>query len=178
MLTHCARNSPFLRRAPRTPRPAPRPSRQRCSAPPGGQQDELVSFLQLCVDSHYISPGQRNMELFRRGNCCRYGPLGAELKRNLLERWWHSMSSSPAQVFGINTVTSREGCAAGGHEGRFSILQSKDFESVFRQERLSKEKVIQKVRELLQRSSSLRASLFQGLSRFDLHTMLGGRGLA
>lgn len=122
-----------------------------------------MSFLQLCVDSHYISPGQRNVELFQQGSSCSYGPLGLELRRNLLERWWHSMSSSPAQVFGISTVNCSEGNAAGGQEGRFRVVEPKDFEDVFKQEQLSKEKVIQEVRELLQRSSSLRASLFQGV---------------
>lgn len=72
------------------------------------------------------------------------------------------MSSSPAQVFGINTLTCSEGDAAGGQEGRLRVVEPRDFEEVFEQEQLSKEKVIQKVRELLRRSSSLRASLFQG----------------
>lgn len=159
MLTHCARNLPLLRRALRSPQPVVRHPRRRCSAPPGGQQqDEVASFLQLCVDSHYVSPGERNMERFQQGTSCSYGPLGVELKRNLLERWWHSMSSSPLQVFGINTVHS----AAGGQEQRFRVVEAKDFEDVLGQEHLSKEKLVQKVRELLQRSSSLRASLFQG----------------
>lgn len=162
-MTHCARNFPFLYRALRRPSLVGHHPRQRCcSAPPGGQQDEVASFLQLCVDSHYISPGQRNIELFQQGNSCSYGPLGTELKRNLLELWWHSVSSSPAQVFGINTVNSRKDDAAGGQEERFRIVEAKDFEDVCKQEHLSKAKLILKVRELLQRSSSLRASLFQG----------------
>lgn len=174
MLTHCARNFPFLRRALRSLLLVVHQPRRRCSAPPGGQQDEVASFLQLCVDSHYISPGERNLELFQQGNSCSYGPLGMELKKNLLERWWHSMSSSPVQVFGINTVHSRRDSAAGGPEERFRIVEAKDFEDVFSQEHLGKEKVIQKVRELLQRSSSLRASLFQGWL-VCLHMMFRGK---
>lgn len=79
--------------------------------------------------------------------------------------------SSPAQVFGINTVTTRKEPAADGQEDSFSIIKSKDLESVFTQEHLSKEKVIQKVREILEKSSSLRGSLFRGWS-LRLHTLL------
>lgn len=82
------------------------------------------------------------------------------------------MSSSPARVFAINTVNSRGDTAAEAQEDRFSIIRHKDFESVLKKEHLSKEKVIQGVRELLQRSWSLRASLFQGLF-VCLHTVLG-----
>lgn len=162
MFPYCARNFTLHRRTLLRPPLSLHHPRKRCTPPSGGQQDQVVSFLQLCVDSHYISPGQRNIELFQQGNSCSYGPLGMELKRNLLERWWHSLSSSPAQVFGINTINCSEDNAAGG-QGRFRVVEPKDFEDVFKQEQLSKEKVIQKVRELLQRSSSLRASLFQGI---------------
>lgn len=161
MFPYCARNFTLHRRTLLRPPLSLHHPRKRCSPPSGGQQDQVASFLQLCVDSHYISPGQRNIELFQQGNSCSYGPLGTELKRNLLERWWRSMSSSPAQVFGINTINCSEDDAAGG-QGRFRVVEPKDFEDVFKQEQLSKEEVIQKVRELLQRSSSLRASLFQG----------------
>lgn len=137
-------------------------TRKNCSLPRGGQQEQDVTFLQLCVDSHYISPGQRNIELFRHGQSCSYGPLGMKLKRNLLERWWNSMTSSPAQVIGINTIKSSKDNNGAGRQGRFRIVESKDFEDVFKQEQLSKDRVIQKVQELLQRSSSLRESLFQG----------------
>lgn len=85
------------------------------------------------------------------------------------------MNSSPAQVFGIDTVNSRKEIAAGGQEERFRIVEAKDFEDVFNQERLSKEKLIQKIRELLQRSSSLRASLFQGWMVCFAHNVGGIR---
>lgn len=159
MFTYCIRNFILKRQTLSTPplwRPllSPQHTRKHCSVSSDGERDQVVALLQLCVDRHYISPGQRNIELFRQGRSCSYGPLGMELKRNLLEQWWHSVTRSSAQVFGIKT-------AAEG-QGHFRIVESENLEQIFQQKQLSKEEVIQEVRELLQKSPSVRASLFQG----------------
>ncbi|XP_034542898.1 DNA polymerase subunit gamma-2, mitochondrial isoform X3 [Notolabrus celidotus] len=59
--------------------------------------DQIRTLLQLCADRYYISPGDANSELFRHGMSCSYGPLGMELRRNLLEQWWRSVTRSTAQ---------------------------------------------------------------------------------
>lgn len=166
MFTYCIRNFILKRQTLSTPplwRPllSPQHTRKHCTVSSDGEQDQVVALLQLCVDRHYISPGQRNVELFRQGRSCSYGPLGMELKRNLLEQWWHSVTRSSAQVFGINTLNSGKDTAAEG-QGHFRIVESENLEQIFQQKQLSKEEVIQKVRELLQNSPSVRASLFQG----------------
>lgn len=84
-----------------------------------------------------------------------------ELKRNLLEQWWHSATRSSAQVFGINTLNRGKDTAAEG-QGHFRIVEPENLEQIFQQKQLSKEEVIQQVRALLQKSPSVRASLFQG----------------
>ncbi|XP_067437183.1 DNA polymerase subunit gamma-2 [Thunnus thynnus] len=119
------------------------------------------SLLQLFVDRYYISPGQNNMQLFQRGMSCSYGPLGAQLRRNLLEQWWHSVSRSGAQVFGISSLScsqSREqdGC------GQLRITDSENFKQTLDHNELSKEQLIQEVRALLQRSPSVRTNFLQG----------------
>ncbi|XP_072239615.1 DNA polymerase subunit gamma-2 isoform X1 [Leuresthes tenuis] len=120
--------------------------------------DQVRALLQFCVNRHYISPGQINAELFQRGLCCSYGPLGMELMRNLLDQWWHSVTRSRAQVFGINTLSSSQGRGANG----LWIVESEHLQQILEQHELSKEQVIQEARVLLQRSPSLRRGLLQG----------------
>ncbi|XP_068583159.1 DNA polymerase subunit gamma-2 isoform X3 [Cebidichthys violaceus] len=134
-------------------------SRRHCST--SSSEDLVSTLLQLCVDRHYVSPGQTNTELFQRGMSCVYGPLGMELRRNLLEQWWHSMTSSSAQVFGINTLSSSKDAAADGG-GQLRIVESDYLKHTLEQKELSKEQLIQEVQALIQRSPSLRTDFLQG----------------
>ncbi|XP_061779096.2 DNA polymerase subunit gamma-2 [Nerophis lumbriciformis] len=77
-----------------------------CSPATNQQSDEVRTLLQVFVDTHFISPGESNVGLFGRGLSCSYGPLGMELRRNVLHEWWSSVTGSRAQVFGINTPSS------------------------------------------------------------------------
>ncbi|XP_061888719.1 DNA polymerase subunit gamma-2, mitochondrial [Entelurus aequoreus] len=77
-----------------------------CSPATNQQSDEVRTLLQVFVDTHFISPGETNVGLFGRGLSCSYGPLGMELRRNVLHEWWSSVTGSRAQVFGINTPSS------------------------------------------------------------------------
>lgn len=166
MLTYCVRN--VLSRRPsilKTPQCSLtlflQHTRKRCSTSPDENLDKVRTLVQLCVDRYYISPGQSNIELFQRGVSCTYGPLGLELRRNLLELWWHSVTRSSAQVFGINTLNSSKDTARDGR-GQLRIVESEHFKEIFEQRELSKEQLIQKVQELLQRSPSVRTNLLQG----------------
>ncbi|KAM6940570.1 DNA polymerase subunit gamma-2 [Xenentodon cancila] len=134
-------------------------SRARCSpAAPGLDQDPVQTLLRLCVDRYYICPGQVNVDLFQRGLGCSYGPLGEELRRNLLEQWWKSVTRSRAQVLGISSLSSSRDRAAVG----LRIVESERLEELLEQQELSKEQLIQEVYRLLHRSASVRTSLFQG----------------
>lgn len=132
-----------------------------CSTSPVEDPDHVKSLLQLCVDRYYISPGQTNLELFRRGMSCSYGPLGMELKRNLLEQWWYSVTRSRAQVFGVNTLCSPSHTAADG-QGLLRIVEPESMKQALQQQELSKEQLTQEVQKLLQRSPSVRTNLLQG----------------
>ncbi|XP_076027260.1 DNA polymerase subunit gamma-2 [Genypterus blacodes] len=137
-------------------------ARGRCGGPGSTHEDVdgVRTLLQLCVDRHYVSPGQANVERFQRGLGCCYGPLGVELRRNLLERWWDSVSRSSAQVFGISSV-----CSSSLHGGAHGHTTQKIVDVDRLKETLkqagSKEQLIQEVHMLLQGSASLRTNFLQ-----------------
>lgn len=136
-------------------------TRKHCNAPSAEDSDQVRTLMQLCVDRYYISPGQSNVELFQRGVSCSYGPLGVELRRNILELWWNSVTTSSAQVFGISTLNSIGDTATDG-PGQMKVVDSESFKHIFEQQNVSKEQLIQKVQELLQKSPSVRTDLFKG----------------
>ncbi|XP_026158690.1 DNA polymerase subunit gamma-2, mitochondrial isoform X2 [Mastacembelus armatus] len=123
--------------------------------------DHVRILLQLCVDRYYISPGQTNAELFQRGLSCSYGPLGMELRRNLLEQWWRSVTSSRAQVFGINTLTSSKDRETDGWE-QLRMVESEKLRQILEQKELNKEQLSQQIRVLLESSPSVRTDFIQG----------------
>lgn len=145
-------------------------TREHCSSGSNENLDQVRTLLQLCVDRYYISPGQSNTDLFQSGMSCNYGPLGLELRKHLLEQWWHSVTRSSAQVFGINTLSNSKDPAT-DETGHLRIVDFQNIKKILEERELSKEKLIEKVQELLQRSSSVRTNLFQGrtlhIQRFD-----------
>lgn len=120
--------------------------------------DQVRTLLQLFVDRYYVSPGQTNVELFKRGVSCSYGPLGTELRRNVLDQWWHSVTRSRAQVFGINTLSSSQD----GEGGHLRIAEYTNIKQMLDQRQLSEDQLTQEVHMLLQRSPSVRTNLLQG----------------
>ncbi|XP_059196392.1 LOW QUALITY PROTEIN: DNA polymerase subunit gamma-2, mitochondrial [Centropristis striata] len=164
MLPHCVRRVVLSRRLLKTSL-ALQHSRTHCSASSTEDPDQVRTLLQLCVDRHYVSPGQTNTELFRRGMSCSYGPLGTELRRNLLQQWWYSVTSSTAQVFGINSLSSssssNEDTATDG-QGQLRVVESEQLKHILEQKKLSKEQLIQRVQMLIHRSPSLRTNFLQG----------------
>uniref|UniRef100_A0A672YN54 Polymerase (DNA directed), gamma 2, accessory subunit n=1 Tax=Sphaeramia orbicularis TaxID=375764 RepID=A0A672YN54_9TELE len=130
-----------------------------CDASPSVEQ--VKSLLQLYVNRHYISPGQTNIDLFQRGVKCSYGPLGMELRRNLLDQWWDSVTRSRDQVFGVNTLSCSQDRPTQGPD-LLKVVESEKLKQILDQQELSKEQLIQKVHVLLQKSASLRTNFLQG----------------
>lgn len=139
-----------------------RHSWRRCSTSQTETVDRVTTLLQLCVDRYFVSPGHANVELFQRGLCCSYGPLGMELRRNLLDQWWHSVTRSGAQVFGINTLSSSSREAPTGGQGQLRIVECEQLKQRLGQKELSKGQLAEEVHMLLQRSPSMRTNLLQG----------------
>ncbi|CAN9510156.1 unnamed protein product [Ophioblennius macclurei] len=153
MLTYCVRTGPWRRVA-----AGSCTLRRLCSTNTAQTSSVLEDpLLQLCVDRFYISPGRTNTERFRRGTRCSYGPLGTELRRNLLDQWWHSVTRSSAQVFGIDSVSS-----SGDGEGLLRTVESELFTRLLDRQELSKEQLVQEALLLLRRSPTVRSNLFQG----------------
>lgn len=147
-------------------------SRRHCSSAPEDNLERLRTLLQFCVDRYYICPGQTNIALFQHGLSCSYGPLGMGLRRNLLDQWWHSVSTSSAQVFGIRTLNCSKDPTTDG-AGQLGIVDLDNVTQILVQKDLSREELIQQVQELLRSSPLTRTSLYQGKVLLHLQGMLG-----
>lgn len=145
-------------------------SRLLCSSAPEDNLGRLRTLLQFCVDRYYICAGQTNIELFQHGLSCSYGPLGMELRRNLLDQWWHSLSTSSTQVFGIKTLNCSKDPTIDG-AGQLGIVDLDNVTQMLVQKDLSREELIQQVQELLRSSPFMRTSLYQGKVLLHLQGM-------
>ncbi|XP_026117676.1 DNA polymerase subunit gamma-2, mitochondrial isoform X2 [Carassius auratus] len=111
--------------------------------------DKTSLLMQLCADRYYISP-----EAFHTRTCT-YGPLGTELKKNIIEQWTSAVRSR-AFVFGI-TTSVQSTC-----EESLRMVNIGAFQEIFNQESLSKKEAHQKIETLMKDSVSVRTSLLQG----------------
>lgn len=141
--------------------------RRRCSSAAEHDPGSLRALVRFCVDRYYLSPGQSNMELFQQGLSCSYGPLGRELSRNLLDQWWYSVSTSSTQVFGLKTLTCSKDPTGDG-AGQLGVVDLEKVNQILVQEDLSREELIQQLRELVRSSPSMRRSLYQGKALLHL----------
>lgn len=119
---------------------------------------DLTSILlKLCADRSFIAPGEYHTRALRHGNSCGYGPLGKDLKTNILDQWWNSVTRSKTQVFGIDTLqhvpSAPESLKLVDASAIGHIINSKD---------LTKGQLVDKLQELLRHSSSVRTNLLQG----------------
>lgn len=115
-----------------------------------GGSDPASDMLQLLQRRFFIPQDHHQAVSLFKGKTCAYGPLGVDLKRNLLEQWWSSVVRSRPQVFGISTLHGVGDKGAGEVE---DLLNKRD---------LTKEQLGERVGELLQRRQPFRTSLLQG----------------
>ena len=81
------------------------------------QMEKIVS---LCKRRGFIF---QSSEIYGGINgCWDYGPLGADLKRNLRDAWWHTMMRDREDVVGLDAsiIMHRAVWKASGHEDTFS----------------------------------------------------------
>ncbi|CAB1344899.1 unnamed protein product [Coregonus sp. 'balchen'] len=127
--------------------------RDRCtatSARSGAEDsDHTKTLMQLCTDRYYIASGQLHRDSFQRGSNCGYGPLGMELRKNILEQWWNSVIGSRAEVFGISTLhTSKDRTTE--RDGQLRVVDTENLRQILSQRELSKDQLIQKLQTLIQ----------------------------
>src|ERR1043166_2422485 len=66
------------------------------------QPDVLEKLVSLCKRRGYIF---QSSEIYGgAGSVLDYGPLGVELKRNLQDRWWHTMVRSRDDIEGLDAA--------------------------------------------------------------------------
>lgn len=161
MLTYCVINSISRRQYLSRLTLFMQQTRRHCSSAPEENLGQVRTLLQFCVDRYYTAPGQINIELFQHGLSCNYGPLGMELRKNLLDQWWHSVTTSSDKVFGIKTRNCSEDTTI-DRTGHFGIVDLDKVTKILGQKEQSRAELIQQVQELLQRSPFMRRSFFQG----------------
>ncbi|XP_026875322.2 DNA polymerase subunit gamma-2, mitochondrial isoform X2 [Electrophorus electricus] len=118
--------------------------------------DPASMLLQLCGRHYYIAPGAIHSASLKKGRGCGYGPLGLDLKQNVLEQWWTSVVRSRAQVFGISTLhSSMDGAAV-------KMIQGDAVRDMHSQTGLTEEHLAERLRQILQHKEFFRTSLLQG----------------
>nr|XP_001922359.2 DNA polymerase subunit gamma-2, mitochondrial [Danio rerio] len=112
--------------------------------------DQTRFLMRLCSERYYISSEAFNTRT------CTYGPLGTELKKNIIDLWTSAIRSR-AYVFGIsNSMQSR----IPEEPGR--IVNLKSFQEILSKDNPSKEETSQNIQKHLKDSLSVRTSLLQG----------------
>ena len=82
--------------------------------------DVLERLVSLCKRRGFIF---QSSEIYGgTGSVWDYGPLGVELKKNLKDRWWHSMVRARSDIEGIDAaiLMNREVWVASGHVAGFT----------------------------------------------------------
>ena len=90
------------------------------SAADSGNETRMKKIVSLCKKRGFIF---QSAEIYGGLNgCWDYGPLGAELKRNLKDYWWRKNVQERDDIAGMDgsILTHREVLIASGHVGGFS----------------------------------------------------------
>lgn len=101
--------------------------------------DKMEKIVSLCKRRGFIF---QSSEIYGGLNSCwDYGPLGAELKRNVKEVWWKSVVYERSDVFGLDAsiLMHPEVWRASGHVEGFSdpLVDCKECKHRFRQDHLT-----------------------------------------
>lgn len=115
--------------------------------------DKTSLLMQLCADRYYISPEAPH------NRTCTYGPLGTELKKNIIEQWTSAIRAR-ANVFGITSSVQSRVC-----EETVRIVNVSALQEILNQDSLTKKEGYQKIQTLIKDSVSFRTSLLQGECR-------------
>lgn len=123
------------------------------------ESDLTGILLNLCTDRSYVAPGEAHTRALRHGNSCSYGPLGKDLKKNILDQWWNQwwITRSKTQVFGIDTL-QHVPCDSGG----LKLVDDSAVGQIMKKKDLTDGQAVDKLLKLLQHSSSVRTNLLQG----------------
>ncbi|XP_042198322.1 DNA polymerase subunit gamma-2, mitochondrial isoform X1 [Callorhinchus milii] len=124
---------------------------------PSGFTDVLIS---LCQSRRFIIEDIITQEALLNGSYS-YGPLGMELKKNLITKWWDSMVLSKERVFGIETPQHMIG-SLNSEDKTMTLVETEVLRAILRNKNLSMKETIASLEELLKKSAILRSNLLEG----------------
>ncbi|KAJ8264113.1 hypothetical protein GJAV_G00145330 [Gymnothorax javanicus] len=123
--------------------------------------DHMKTFLQLCSDRYYIIGDAFNGDSLLHGSSCPYGPLGMELKKGILDKWWTSVVMTRGQVFGISTMHLTRTTPV-QKERTLKLVDCSSLECNVNQESLNWDQAGDSLRKQLHGSLTVRTNLLRG----------------
>ncbi|XP_048871669.1 DNA polymerase subunit gamma-2, mitochondrial isoform X1 [Brienomyrus brachyistius] len=142
------------------------------------ETDHMGTLMKLCCDRHYIAHDHDSPKCIRRGSSWTYGPLGMELRKNILDQWWSSVVTTRPQVFGINTLHGFRG-GSGAPERTLKLIDTEALHQALHQAEMTGKSKGDALQKLLQGSVSMRTNLLQGaLEQYVASLELVNRKLA
>ncbi|XP_030064289.1 DNA polymerase subunit gamma-2 isoform X2 [Microcaecilia unicolor] len=117
-------------------------------------------LLDLCQRRHFITSGKLTRDSVWNG-CHSLGPLGVELKKNLISQWWNSIVTFREQIFRVDTLHQLPGVL--NSDGRTTVLMHSEVlrDSMLNQ-KLTKEELLLSLESILKTSVMLRDNLLHG----------------
>ncbi|XP_029456615.1 DNA polymerase subunit gamma-2, mitochondrial [Rhinatrema bivittatum] len=117
-------------------------------------------LLDLCQRRHFISGGKLTKDSVWNG-CHSLGPLGVELKKNLISQWWNSVVTFREQIFTVDTLHQLPGVAQSG-ERTAVLVHCEALRERMLNQKLTKEELASSVDSILKTSVTLRDNLLHG----------------
>lgn len=153
--------SSLLGEPPRSPAELPGGSEPR-EAPESGEGSEAL--VEICQRRHFLNGTQRRVSRDSLLSGCHagFGPLGLELRKNLVAEWWSSVVVFREQVFPVDALHHESGPSLPG-DNAFRLVSAETLREILQDKELSKEQLVAFLENLLKTSGKLRENLLHGM---------------
>nr|XP_048673999.1 DNA polymerase subunit gamma-2, mitochondrial [Caretta caretta] len=123
-------------------------------------------LLDVCRRRHFLRGDQQQAltwDSYLRGCHPGFGPLGLELRKNLVAQWWASVVVSREQVFAVDSLLHRAPGASMLPAGEaLRLIQVGALREIFQNKELNKEQITAALENMLGTSGVLREDLLHG----------------
>ncbi|CAM5097050.1 unnamed protein product [Natator depressus] len=123
-------------------------------------------LLDVCRRRHFLRGDQQQAltwDSYLRGCHPGFGPLGLELRKNLVAQWWASVVVSREQVFAVDSSLHRAPGASLLPTGEaLRLIQVGALREIFQNKELNKEQITAALENMLGTSGVLREDLLHG----------------
>nr|XP_033817370.1 DNA polymerase subunit gamma-2, mitochondrial [Geotrypetes seraphini]XP_033817372.1 DNA polymerase subunit gamma-2, mitochondrial [Geotrypetes seraphini]XP_033817373.1 DNA polymerase subunit gamma-2, mitochondrial [Geotrypetes seraphini]XP_033817374.1 DNA polymerase subunit gamma-2, mitochondrial [Geotrypetes seraphini] len=120
--------------------------------------DEML--FDLCQHRHFISRAKLTKDSVWNG-CHSLGPLGVELKKNLISQWWNSIVTFREQIFRVDTLHQLPGVVNSDRSSAV-LAHSEALRDSLLNQKLTKEELVLSMESILKSSVTLRDNLLHG----------------